>query len=188
MPSIQDVADQLNAKLDEINANTAATATTCGAIKTDLDELNGRVSVLDDHVQAGFANLAGGLFAIWEVQKASLVQLQHQSQQNDTVICLLQNTTELLCGITRKMTVEIEIGRTLAETVKRIEGIAERAEPAAAGDFDRLSDVKKKLAECCPPQPVEPEPCPPACPVPALDPYRPRGQGWKPQTTPDPVG
>jgi hypothetical protein len=181
VPSIQDVADQINAKLDEINVNTASTV-------NELQSLNNRVAALDVHLQAGFANLAAGLFAIWEVEKASLVQLQHHSDQNDTVICLLEHTNELLCGITRKLTTEIGIGRTLVESVDRIEGIAERVEPAAAGDFDRLLQVKDKLAECCPTPDVEQETCPEPCPVREFDPYKPKGQGWNPQTSPDPIG
>jgi hypothetical protein len=188
MPSIQDVADQINAKLDEINVNTAQTAVRSGEIKAELQTLNTRVSELDSHLVTGLANLAAGLFAIWEVEKASLVQLEHHSAQHDTMICLQENTNELLCGITRKLTAQIEIGRAVAAAVQRLEGIAERAEPTAAGDFDRLLQVKDRLAECCPPPVDKPEPCPEPCAVPDLKPYRPRGQGWKPQTAPDRVG
>ncbi|MBE1492694.1 hypothetical protein [Plantactinospora soyae] len=188
MPSLQDVADQINAKLDEINVNTAATANACGAIRTELVTLNGRVSTLDGHLQAGFANLAGGLFAIWEVQKAALVQAQHHSEQHDAIICLLENTNDLLCGITRKMTTQIRLSQTVARIAERVEGIAERVEPAAAGDFDRLRDVRNDLARCCPPDPEEPEACPEACPVPGLEPYEPDGQDWTPASPPDSNG
>jgi hypothetical protein len=188
VPSIQDVADQINAKLDELIVNTAQTATLSGEIKSELETLNTTASTLDSHLVVGLNNLAAGLFAIWEVQKASLVQLQHHSAQHDTMICLQENTNELLCGITRKLTTQIEINRSVADSVRRIEGIAEQAEPAAAGHFDRLESVHDKLLECCPPPPVEPEPCPERCPTPKLDPYRPKGQDWKPRTSPDPVG
>jgi hypothetical protein len=188
MPSIQDVADQINNKLDEIVANTAATATVGTEIRTEVQTLNAAVATMDGHLQAGLSNLAAGLFAIWEVEKAQLSELRHHSDQHTTVICLLEHADELLCGITRKLTTQLELERELLESTRRLEGISERAESAAAGDYDRLHAVQDRLAECCPPPAVEPEPCPPPCPVRQHDPYRPQGQGWKPQSSPEPIG
>lgn len=187
MPSIQDVADQINAKLDQITTNTGQTAAgaTQTAANTDqirdrLDTLNAAVQTLDNHLVAGLSNLAAGLFAIWEVDKASLAQLRHHSAQHDTMICLQENTNDLLCGITRKLTAQLELTRAIAESADRVEGIAERAEPAAAGDYDRLERVRDRLAACCPPPRPEPEPCPTACDKPTLDEQQPKGQDWKP--------
>ncbi|MDM4718692.1 hypothetical protein QTQ03_03435 [Micromonospora sp. WMMA1363] len=184
MPSLQDVADQINAKLDELIVNTAVTA----QVRDGVINLNNSVSNLDVHMQAGMANIAGGLLAIWELEKASLAELRHHSEQNDTVICLLQNANELLCGITRKLTMELRVSQDTNEAVRRMEGIVERGMPAAAGDYDRLRQVKDTLAECCPPQPVEPEPCPEPCPVRQHKPYQPKGQDWKPAALPKPEG
>ena len=186
MPSLQDVADQINAKLDQLITNTAQTTVVTGQVRDQLADLNNRVAALDADLRAGFADLADGLFAIWEVEKASLVESRHHSDQNDTVICLLRNTNELLCGITRKVTTEIGIGREISAATRRLEGIAERVEPAAAGDYDRLRQVSDRLAECCPSEPGEPEPCPDQCPEHSYERYQPRGQDWTPQRPPEP--
>lgn len=174
MPSIQDVADQINAKLDQINQNTADT--------------NTKLDGLDAHLQAGVAELANGLLAIWEIQKVTNSILEHHSKQNGTIICLLENTTELLCGMTRKLTRQLDLSERLLESVERVEGIVERVEPGAAGDFDRLAELHDHIRECCPPDEVKPEPCPEACAVPEAKPYRPKGQGWKPSPPPEPIG
>ena len=100
MPSIQDVADQINAKLDEINQHTAATVSRLHTLDADLD--------------AGLGNLADGLLAIWELQKVANAVLEHQSDQNDTIICLLTNANELLCGMTRKLTLQLELSEQVA--------------------------------------------------------------------------
>lgn len=184
MPSLQDVADQINAKLDQIITNTAQSVTIGGQIRTELQNLNSQVATLDADVRQGFGNLAGGLFAIWEVEKAELAELRHHTDQNDTVICLLRNTNDLLCGITRKLTTEIEISQSIADAVQRIEGIAERVDPAAAADFDRLAQLRAELAECCPPEPPQPEPCPEDCPTRSFEPYDPTGQDWEPLPEP----
>jgi hypothetical protein len=167
MPSIQDVADQINAKLDQINNNTASTVAVGNGIRNDL--------------QRCCADLSSGLFAIWELQKVTNSTLDHHSKQNDTVICLLENTNELLCGMTRKLTRQVDLSEQLLKSLKRVEGIAERVNPAAAGDFDRLTELQDQIRACCPPEEVEPEPCPEPCPRPERGrPYRPKGQDWSP--------
>jgi hypothetical protein len=166
MPSIQQTADQINAKLDQINNNTAATVAVGNGIRSDL--------------HAGFSVLSTGLFAIWELQKVANSFLEHHTKQNDTIICLLENTNELLCGVTRKLTRQLDLGEGQLKSVKRLEGIAERTEAEAAGDFDRMADVQKSILQCCPADEVKPEPCPESCPVPKVQPHGPKGQDWQP--------
>jgi hypothetical protein len=170
MPSIQDIANQINAKLDQINNNTAATVAVGNGIRNDLQE--------------GFASLSTGLFAIWELQKVANSLLDHQTRQNDTIICLLKNSNELLCGITRKLTRQLDMSEGLLTSVRRLEGIAERSEAEAAGDFDRMAEMQKSLLQCCPPEPVEAEPCPEDCPAPTSVRLDPKGQDWKPLPPP----
>lgn len=180
MPSIQDVADQINTKLDQINNNTAATVAVGNGIRNDLAQVNTKLDTLDAHLQAGLSGLSNGLFAIWELQKVTNSLLDHNREQNDTIICSLQNANELLCGMTRKLTRQLNLSEQLLKSLKRVEGIAERAEPAAAGDFDRLAKLQDEIHECCPQEKPKPEPCPEPCPVSELKPYKPKGQDWKP--------
>ena len=188
MPSIQDVADQINAKLDTIVLNTAGTVTVGNGIRSDLGQVNAKLDTLDTHLQSGVAELSNGLFAIWELQKVTNSILDHQSKQNDTIICLLENSNELLCGITRKMSRQLDLSEQLVESLMRVEGIIERVEPAAADDFDRHAELQCQILECCPPKEPEPERCPDACPVPKPEPYEPRGQDWKPSPQHRPIG
>jgi hypothetical protein len=179
MPSIQDVADQINVKLDQINQSTAATVAVGNGIRSDLTQVN-------TNIQSGVAELSTGLFAIWELQKVTNSILDHHSDQNTTVICLLENTNDLLCGMTRKLTHQIDLSEQILKSLKRLEGITERVEPGAAGDFDRLTELNDRISECCPPELPEPESCPESCPVSDQKPYRPKGQDWKPSPQPKP--
>ncbi|MEE8585481.1 MAG: hypothetical protein V3T83_11580, partial [Acidobacteriota bacterium] len=79
MPSIQDVADQLNARLDLISTNTANTAQNTADnlavsqdIRNELVQANSRLSQIDNTLAIGFANLSQGLFALIQVQLAAL--------------------------------------------------------------------------------------------------------------------
>jgi len=178
MTSIQDVADQVNAKLDQLVDNTTEAVTVGNGIRSDLNQVNTKLNVLDAHLQSGVTGLANGLFAIWELQKVMNLTLDHHSKQNDTIICLLGNSNELLCDITRKFTLQLDFSEQLLKSLKRMEGITERVESAAAGDFDRLGELHSQILNCCPPEEPEPEPCPEPCTVPQQGQYDPKGQDW----------
>ena len=179
MPSIQDVADQINAKLDSINNNTAQTV-------TRLNTIDNRLNTIDNHLQAGVNELANGIFAIFELLKVTNSILDHHTNQNNTIICELKNTNDLLCGITRKLTTQLDLSEQMVQSLKRVEGIAERTQPAAAGDYDRDLETNKRISECCPPPEPKPEPCPNPCAVTEPRPHRPQGQDWKPTPPPRP--
>jgi uncharacterized protein YoxC len=188
MPSIQDVADQINAKLDQISQNTANTSAGVNTLHADLGSVNAKLDALDTHLQAGLADVSSGLFAIWEQQKLTNSMLEHQTKQNDAILCTLENATELLCGITRKLSRQLDLSEQLVGSLKRVEGITERVNPGAAGDFDRLVRIQEEIRSCCPPEEAEPEPCPEACEKPKEKPYRPKGQDWSPSLESEPIG
>jgi hypothetical protein len=200
MPSIQDVADQINAKLDLINQNTTNTAQNTANtvavaqdIKNEMVQANNRLNAIDNDLLTGFANLSQGLFAISELQKVSIALLDANRQQNDTIICLIENSNELLCGITRKLTRQLDLSAATLTSVNRIEGIAERSHAGEAADYDRHTALQAEIEACCPPDEERPEPCPEACEKPSFRPPSPKGRDWKPLPTPkdsgrDPVG
>jgi ABC-type transporter Mla subunit MlaD len=188
MPSIQDVADQINAKLDSINNNTAATVTVLNNVRGDIAQTNAKLDTLDNHLQTGIVQLANGLFAIFELLKVTNSILNHHSDQNNTIICELKNANDLLCGITRKFTRQLKLTEQLVESLDRVEGIAERAQPGPAGDYDRNVELQDRIEKCCPPEEPKPEPCPATCRVPDPTPYRPQGQDWRPPQPREPIG
>lgn len=188
MPSIQDAADQINAKLDTISTNTANTASNTDAIKTEVNTTNTKLTQLDAHLQAGFINISQGIFALTELERVAVALADQNRKQNDTIICLLEHSNELLCGITRKLTRQLELSEGILCSTRRIEGIEERVHPGEAADFDRLGALNGKIEACCPPERPPLEPCPDACPKSDYRPVSPKGQDWKPlpaQTQPN---
>jgi len=177
MPTIQEIADEINAALGQLN-------TTASNIRGDTQAIRTEVSEIDNHLQAGVGVLAEGLFAILEAQKQGNSIGEHQIQQNDTIICWLDNIAELLCGMTRKMTRQIELQEQIAGSVARVEGIAELVHPGEVAEYDRNKELERRIEECCPPPEEPPEPCPEACRTPEPDLYKPKGQSWKPPKPP----
>lgn len=198
MPSIQDVADQINARLDQIATNTASTAQSAAdhlAVATDMRaellEANGRLAQVDATLASGLANISQGLFAQLQVQLAMLNLLDHHRQQHDTIICELVNANTLLCEVMRKLGHQVRVSEASLESVQRVEGVAERVHSLEAADYDRDLELRRQLEECCPPEPVPEEPCPERCEQPRHRPRDPSGQDWKPLPSPErprPVG
>jgi hypothetical protein len=198
MPSIQDVADQINARLDQITThtsntaqNTADTVAVAQDIRNQLTQANTRLSQIDATLANGFANLSQGLFAIRQVELATLHVLDHMRRQNDTIICELVNANTLLCNIVHKFGKQLQLSEATLTSVKRIEGISERAHCCEAGDYDRQLELVHKLQECCPPKPTPEEPCPETC-KPAIFREPPSTKtDWTPLPSPqrpDPIG
>ena len=181
MPSIQDVADQINARLDQVVTNTGDNVTVSKDIRSRLDQTNNLLA-------QGFVNLGQGLFAILEVQKSALNLLDHNRKQNDTIICELVHANDLLCKIMNKLGDQVRLTQSLVVSVDRIEGIEERAHGAEAGDYDRDKALEKKIEVCCPPKPHPVDPCPKPCEAAEFRPRQPEGGDWKPLPAPQKIG
>jgi hypothetical protein len=191
MPSIQDVADQINARLDQISTNTANTAQNTADnlavsqdIRNELVQVNSRLSQIDTTLATGFANLSHGLSTLIHVQLSALNLLDHHRKQNDTIICELVNNNELLCNIMRKFAHQLRLSEASLKSIERIEGITERVHCCEAGDYDRSLDLNRKIEECCRPGPIPQEECPDVCKAPIYRERRPSGEDWKPLSTP----
>lgn len=198
MPSIQDVADQINARLDQVAANTADTAQNTAdnvAVSKDIrDELiqsNNRLAQIDNTLNLGFSNISQGLFTLVQLQLVALNLLDHHRKQNDVIICELVNNNKLLCNIKRKMGIQLQLSKQSLESTERIEGILERVYSSEAADYDRKLEIEQKIEDCCPPEPPRKEKCPEVCKTPDYKQRKPQGLEWKPLPTPkqpEPVG
>jgi hypothetical protein len=183
MPSIQDVADQVNAKLDTISTNTSDTATNTAAIQAGVNTANAKLGLIDNHLQLGFSNLSHGIFALVELEKVSVALAEQNRKQNDTIICLLENSNEMLCGITRKLTRQLDLSERILSAAARLVAIEERVHAAEAADYDRFNVLQDEIRVCCPPPKPPIEPCPAPCPKSDYVPTRPNGQDWTPLPT-----
>ena len=188
MPSIQDVADQINARLDQINTNTAENVNVSKDIRSRIDTTNNLLSQTINVLTTGFVNIGQGLFAVLEVQKSALNLLDHNRKQNDTIICELTHSNDLLCKIMNKLVQQVRLSESLVKSVDRIEGIEERVHSSEAADYDREKELVKKIEVCCPPKPEPPEPCPKPCDVSPFKPRDPAGGDWKPLPEPQKIG
>lgn len=184
MPSIQDIADQLNAKLDQINQNTASEVTVSTAIKNEIAVTNTHLANIEGILGVDLANISQGIFVLEEIGMIELTYLDYMRRQNDTMICLLQNSNEMLCGITRKFTKLLDLTTQELQLMRKMEGIEERVHSPEAADYDRLQALQAEMEECCPPDEPPIEPCPPPCERPSFRQPAPLNTDWRPLPTP----
>ncbi len=189
MPTIQDIANQVNNTLTQINQNTQDTANTLALVKGDTADLNAKMAAMDTNLstrldqlhalnQAGFLFLGQGLFALLEEAKKGNSLLEANVQQNQAIICELKNSNDLLCRILHRQNTQVDLQEEIEDHQEKVRGILELVHPGESGEVDRLAQLTAKIEKCCPPKPPEPERCPPTCDVREIKIYQPDDRGW----------
>ena len=180
MPSLGDVANQVLTTLSDIDNKTSGLQTTANDIKADSDDIKTKLDGIRTSLDAGIVAVAGGLFAILESEKLADVLLKDLVGENQTIICLLKTSNDLLCRILHELQKDTAIQTTMRGTLVELEQILELVHARETLEVDRLGLVKAELEKCCPPPLVEPEKCFDPCSEPKIATYEPKGQDWSP--------
>lgn len=180
MPSLQDVANQMNATLSQIQANTSSSAATDVQIKADTGVLRTEIQSLILQEQVDFTNLSNGLAKIIDEQKETNALLNYERQQNDTIICWLGKIAGLLCTVIHRLDTEIEIDVKIAEDVKQMKATFELVYGTETVEVLRRFEMSKRIAECCNKPAPEPKPCFEPCKEPPFVPYKPTVGDYQP--------
>jgi hypothetical protein len=181
MPSLSDVANQLNATLTDVSANTHTTAVAAGQIRAELTAANTKLDTIENTLDGGFHLMGQALFAIHEAQKMSNSLLLANSRENRTIICWLSIIADLLCSALRKMDEQIAIGGSMQESLAMLRAILELVHARETVEVERLRETQAQIERCCPPEEEEPKPCYRPCALDVVEPYHPRGQEWHEQ-------
>jgi hypothetical protein len=180
MPSLQDVANQILGVLNQVQANTAASATTELQIKGDTADIKTKLDGIESTLQNGFLSVDQGLFAILEQEKETNSLLIAEVAQNNTIICWLTNIADVLCRIMRKTNTEVELQTHMRDVLEHLAKIEELVHSEAAVQVERDERLETKIEECCPPTEPPPEVCYEPCESPDITIYKPRGSDWQP--------
>lgn len=180
MPSLQDVANQILGVLNQVQTNTASSASTEVQIKADTTDIKNKLDTIESTLQFGFLAVEQGLFAILEQEKETNSLLIAEVAQNKTIICWLTNIADLLCRIMRKTNTEVELQTEMRDVLEHLKRIEELVHSEETIEVQRQEQLELKIEECCPP-PVPPvEVCYDACESPDTTIYKPRGSDWQP--------
>jgi hypothetical protein len=156
MPSLDDVFQELqkiNGNLNTVHNDGLATK---GAVDTGTVAVNNVRNSVDQAVQQLKALVVG--------QAYSNAALYHLTQQNDTIICILEHISMNTCALLNEAHAQTALQTMLVADTHEILAIEQSAHPAAALEAARLADLRKDVERCCPPPQRKPVctygPCP----------------------------
>lgn len=177
MPSLTDIANQVNNSLNQIQTNTQDTASTVGLVKGDTADIKTRLATIEAGVghleaisQAGFANLSAGLAAVIAEQQQSNFLLDYQRQQQDTMICWLTNIASVLCRSLHRLNSILDVESESRDTLVVLREILELVHGQEAMVAERRRQLAARVDDCCPGEPSKPERCYEPCESPRYAP------------------
>lgn len=166
MASIDDVFHQLqavNTNLSTLHADGIAETNATNQVKSSVD-------TVDADVKSGFNATVNGLTTIALIDIEAVKLLFHLTQQNDTIICTLENISRNTCAMLTQLTMQTQLQKRMADDLDVIRAMEEAEQPAAALERARLAALQTEIERCCPPPQT-----PPACtyqPCPKVDPAK----------------
>jgi hypothetical protein len=137
-PTVTDVFNQLvlvNGKLDQIELNTSL------------------VTVLNASINSGFTATVNGLKAIALINIESVKLQYHQTQQNDTIICYLEQISKQTCEMLNLIAIQTKFQQQMKDDLSALRYIGESAHAGAVLEKHRHDELKRQMEECCPPRP-----------------------------------
>lgn len=153
-----------------------------GDVLDELKKANERLGQLLDTeklvlaaVTSGFANVTTLLQQVIDLLTYADQAAFHESAQNDTIICNLEKIANRVCSLLNEAHVQTGEQQLLSVSVADLLELFKLSHGAAAAQLGQVATLKKKLLECCPPEPppracVDETPCPtpPVLPPPPL--------------------
>jgi hypothetical protein len=156
MPSTQDFYD----RLVDIKNSQQQVDTDVKSVKTSVDKVNTTLqsgfAQLNNTLQAGFTEL----ITLGNYTNQALYQ---NSQQNETIICILEHISQHTCAILNEATAQTKLQEKIEHSTEALEELYEATHSEAALQREREAALRAQIEECCPPPVPEPpcsyEPC-----------------------------
>lgn len=183
MPTVQDVYDQLvtlNAQVTGLHNDAVGLATTTTsvgdgvtavevsveAVRTAVRSTDAAVRGVDQTLEDGFTVLTEGIAVLAGLGAQQIRVLNHVSQQQDAVLCFLDQLARITCVLLNESHDQTTLLRAALDRVDSLTTMYETDHPGAALSVLRQQQVKTELERCCPPK-VEPPVCDyQGCPLP----------------------
>jgi hypothetical protein len=153
MASTQDFLDAIN----HVKDNTATIINRLDDTNVKLDTVNANLQTVEQLLLWGFEQLV-------TLGQYTNQALFHNDQQNDTMICLLQQISVNTCGIWNEAHAQTPLQQAIKKAVRRLADLYAATHGDAALTLEREEELRRRIEACCPPEPpasacVE-KPCP----------------------------
>jgi hypothetical protein len=153
MPSAQDVLDAIN----HVKDNTAT-------IISRLDDVNGKLDTVNANLQTVEQLLLWGFQQLITLGQYTNQALFHNDQQNDTMICQLQQISVNTCCICNETHTQTPLQEAIKTAIRKLTCLYATSHADAALTHERNEKLREQIEACCPPEPPAPacveKPCP----------------------------
>lgn len=174
MPTINEVWEQallINANLatlhnDQVDLKNCCAQTNqrLAALDAGSHETNDWLEEIRKVLGEGFSAMAAGISGVHLRQDLANRLLLHLSEQQRTVICLLEKIADNTCGLVNQSHHQTGLQNSINSGMQAVAHMYASTNPDAALHYQRAEEQQHKLEKCCPPRPMDdpcrPEPCP----------------------------
>jgi hypothetical protein len=184
MPSTEQIVNDIKAILNQIEADTSATAQRAGQIKTDTDAIKVDLESLITVAQDGFANVSQGIATLVDRENESIRLLEINDEQNRVAICWLEILADLACKQLRRLDAQVELQTSIDRSTTNMRDVLQLVHSREALEVQREAELARRIEECCPPETPEPEPCYTPCKGKDVKPYKRKVGNFQPLAEP----
>jgi hypothetical protein len=184
MASTEQIVNDIKAILNQIQADTSATAQQANQIHGDTTAIKNTTAAILSTEQVGFASVSHGLATVVDRLDETNGWLEINDAQNRLMICWLGIIADLECKQLHRLDRQVELQEVLTASVGRLQAITELVHARETVELEREQDLRTQIEECCPPERPEPEPCFEPCEVDVPEPHRHRIKSYTPLDPP----
>ncbi len=160
MPSAGDFYDRIK----DVVANTGQISTKLDTANNHLAAIEGKLDAIDADVKKVQDLLLWGFQQLITIGNYTNQALFHNDQQNDTMICQLQQIAVNTCCTCNEAHVQTGLQEEIQAAIRKLASLYAAMHGDAALTLEREAELRKQIEACCPPKPPEPacveRPCP----------------------------
>ena len=140
--AVRDNTNQINGKMDTVNNHLST-------IEVKLDIIDKDIELVQKLLLWGFQQL------ITQAQYTNQA-LFHNNQQNDTMICQLQQIAQNTCCICNEAHLQTGLQEEIKDAGRQLADLYAATHGDAAVALERDAALRKQVEACCPPKAPEP--------------------------------
>ncbi len=160
MPSAGDFYD----RIVEVRDNTKDIKDKLDTTNAHLATIEGKLDAIDADIKNVQQLLLWGFQQLITIGNYTNLALFHNDQQNDTMICQLQQIAENTCCTCNEAHIQTGLQQEMQAAMRKLADLYAATHGDAALTLEREAELRKQIETCCPPEPPKPacveKPCP----------------------------
>jgi hypothetical protein len=154
---VKDNTADIRSRLDDVKGKQDITNNHLATIESKLDKIDSDIQKVQQLLLWGFQQL----ITLGQYTNQALF---HNDQQNDTMICILQQIAVNTCGIWNETHLQTPLQEAIKASSRKLADLYAATHGDAALTLEREEELRRQIEACCPPETPAPacveKPCP----------------------------